>query len=116
MLLLAPFVLMGLFSMAIFRGRDARASPELVRPMLGLGVVSVTMLCFVQLFCNSFGMDRDGFRAFVLSPCRRRDILLGKNLAFAPLAFGVCLLALVVLQVLQPMQQSAFPGHRWCRC
>jgi hypothetical protein len=33
---------------------------------------------------------------------------LGKNLAFAPLAFGVCLLALVILQVLQPMRSLHF--------
>ena len=107
MLLLAPFILMGLFGMGIFRGRMPGGT-EFIRPMLGLGVVSVTMLCFIQLFSNAFGIDRDGFRAFVLSPCRRRDILLGKNLAFAPLAFGVCLLALVVLQVLQPMRSLQF--------
>ena len=38
----------------------------------------------------------------------RRDILLGKNLAVAPLAFGVCFLALVVLQVFQPVHSLHF--------
>lgn len=33
---------------------------------------------------NSFGLDRNGFRALVLLPARRRDILLAKNLAFYP--------------------------------
>ena len=107
MMLLTPLILMGLFGTMILAGRTG-GIPELARPMLGLGVVSITMLCFVQLLCNSFGVDRDGFRAFVLSPCRRRDILLGKNLAVAPLAFGVCFLALVVLQVFQPVHSLHF--------
>ena len=107
MMLLAPLILMGLFGTMIFAGRT-QGIPDLARPMLGLGVVSITMLCFIQLLCNSFGVDRAGFRAFVLSPCRRRDILLGKNLAVAPLAFGVCFLALVVLQVFQPVHSLHF--------
>jgi ABC-2 type transport system permease protein len=107
MLLISPFILMGLFSMGIFRGRMS-ANAEVIRPLLGLGAVSITMLCFIQLFCNAFGTDRAGFRALVLSPCRRRDILLGKNLAFAPLTFGVCLFALVMLQLFRPMQGLHF--------
>jgi len=108
MLLLAPFILLGLFGMGIFTSRASATAS--IRPLLGLGAVSVTMLCFIQLFCNVFGVDRDGFRALVLSPCRRRDILLGKNLAFAPLAFGVCLLVLVILQSLQPMEITQLVG------
>ncbi|MHB8972842.1 MAG: hypothetical protein ACYC3X_17970 [Pirellulaceae bacterium] len=102
MLLLMPLLLIGVFGTMIVAGR-ARNVPELARPLLGLGVISITMLSFTQLLCNVFGVDRDGFRAFVLSPVRRRDILLGKNLAVAPLTLGVCCLALMVLQLLQPM-------------
>jgi hypothetical protein len=107
MLLLMPLILIGVFGTMIFAGR-ARNVPELARPLLGLGVISITMLSFTQLLCNAFGVDRDGFRAFVLSPVRRCDILLGKNLAVAPLAIGVCCLALVVLQLLQPMGSLHF--------
>jgi len=109
MLLLAPLLLLGLFSVGLFAGR-LRGVPEPVRPMLALGAISLTMLCFIQLLCNTFGIDRDGFRALVLSPCRRRDILLGKNLAFAVPALGVCLLTLAILQVLQPMPCLHFLG------
>ena len=44
----------------------------------------------------------------MLAPVGRRDILLGKNLAIAPFALGVGCLALVVLQVLQPMGSLHF--------
>ena len=42
----------------------------------------------VQLMANQFGFDRDGFRVYVLSAARRRDILMGKNLSFAPACSG----------------------------
>ena len=58
----------------------------------------------VQLMSNQFGFDRDGFRVFVLSAARRRDILLGKNLSFAPLVLGMAAIVLVVLQVLCPLR------------
>ena len=107
MLLLTPLILLAFFGAMFFMGRE-RHVPEMVRPMVGLGAISVTMLCFVQLLCNMFGFDRDGFRAFVLSPCRRQDILLGKNLSVTPLVFGVSCLALVIVQILLPMQISHF--------
>ena len=42
-----------------------------------------------QILQNQFGMDRDGFRALVLSPIPRHQILFGKNLATAPFALGI---------------------------
>jgi hypothetical protein len=57
---------------------------------------------------NQFGFDRDGFRVFVLSAARRRDILMGKNLAFAPLALGMAALLLTILQVVCPMRLDHF--------
>ena len=53
----------------------------------------------VQLMANQFGFDRDGFRVFVLSSARRRDILMGKNLSFAPIALGLAAILLFALQV-----------------
>jgi len=53
---------------------------------------------------NQFGIDRDGFRVFVLCAAPRRDILLGKNLAFLPAAFVLSAALLVVVQVLCPMR------------
>jgi hypothetical protein len=53
----------------------------------------------LQLLFNQFGFDRDGFRALVLLPVERWQILLGKNLACLPfaLAAGVVFLAAVTV-------------------
>ncbi len=97
-LVLSPLFLLAFFGMMIFWGRD-RQLPEMARPFLGLGVISMTMLSYVQILFNLFGFDRAGFRAIVLSPCPREQVLLGKNLALAPLALGVAGVALLCLQL-----------------
>jgi hypothetical protein len=43
-------------------------------------------LSLSQLMYNLFGFDRAGFRQLVLLPTPRKQILLGKNLAFLPVA------------------------------
>ncbi len=58
----------------------------------------------MQIMANQFGFDRDGFRVFVLCSASRRDILLGKNLAFAPLALGMAAVLLIVVQVVSPLR------------
>ena len=60
------------------------------------------------MMTNQFGFDRDGFRVFVLSPAPRRDILLGKNLAFAPMAMAIAAVILVVVEFLCPMRLGPF--------
>ena len=52
----------------------------------------------------TFVLDRGGFRVFVLSPVPRRDILLGKNLAVAPIALVLCSFIAVLIEVLYPMR------------
>ena len=64
----------------------------------------------VQLMGNQFGFDRDGFRVFVLSPASRRDILLGKNLVFAPLVTCFATILLVIIQVFCPLRLDHFLG------
>jgi hypothetical protein len=56
---------------------------------------------------NQFGFDRDGYRVYVLSAASRRDILLGKNLVFAPVALGMAAILLPVVQAISPMR----PAH-----
>jgi ABC-2 type transport system permease protein len=58
----------------------------------------------MQFLANQFGFDRDGFRVFVLCAAPRRDILLGKNLAFAPLVLGMAAIFLVITQVVSPLR------------
>ena len=69
-----------------------------------MAAMLVVLFGMMQLMVNQFGFDRDGFRVFVLCAARRRDILLGKNLAFAPLALGMAAILLIVVQLVSPMR------------
>jgi hypothetical protein len=84
--------------------RGGREAPEWSRPLAGIGAMTFVLFSVVHIMANQFGFDRDGFRVFVLSAAPRRDILLGKNLAFAPLALGVGLILLVIVQIARPMR------------
>jgi len=52
-----------------------------------------------QLMFNLFGFDRAGFRQLVLLPVPRKQILLGKNLAFLPVAVGIGAIFLVFVKI-----------------
>jgi len=101
-LLATPFILMLVFGSMLLFGREKEV-PELMRPLLALASVSVSLLCFVQLMANTFGYDRVGFKAFLLSPCDRSRILLGKNLSVAPMAMGIPALATIFVQIFFPL-------------
>jgi len=97
---------MGLF-MAIFlpamifwRGGSPMRFPDAGKPFVGTGAVVMVLFSLLQLVCNQFGCDRDGFRSLVLLPTPRERLLLGKNLAVLPLAAGVALVPLVAVAVL----------------
>jgi hypothetical protein len=67
-------------------------------PFVATGAVAFTFFGLIQLMFNQFGFDRDGFRALVLLPVDRKHTLLARNLALAPLAFGMGLAFLVLLR------------------
>ena len=71
---------------------------ESFRPLVAIGGMAFVLFGVVQLMANQFGFDRDGFRVFVLSAARRRDILVGKNLSFAPLVMGMAAIMLLALR------------------
>ncbi|MBI5386730.1 MAG: hypothetical protein HZA90_18825 [Verrucomicrobia bacterium] len=83
---------------ALFRGSSR--IPDEVRPFLVTGAVGMTFLGMMQVMFNTFGFDRDGFRALVLLPTRRELMLLGKTLAILPLAVGVFVVLLALLTIL----------------
>ncbi len=62
---------------------------------IAIAIIGVIQFGLAQLMINVFGMDRNGFRAFVLMPVPRRDILVGKNLSLAP--FLVLLTVIMVI-------------------
>jgi hypothetical protein len=102
LMLLGPVILVVVFgSMFWTRHFDP---PEMLRPLIGFGAISMVLLTTVQLAGNQFGFDRAGFRVLVLCPARRRDILLGKNLAFAPVAMGLGLVGVLFIEAFYPMR------------
>ena len=103
MMLLTPIIMVPVLGAMIFR-TGVRTLPESVRPLLGLGAMSFTLFGFIQVMSNQFGFDRDGFRVYVLSAARRRDILLGKNLAIAPLVLPLMLLLVVGFHIFSSMR------------
>ena len=82
MTLLTPVIMLVVFT-RMFAGRGG-AAPALMRPLTTSGLTAfVLILGMVGPVGNQFGYDRAGFRAFVLSPAPRRDVLMGKNLSRA---------------------------------
>ena len=106
MMLLSPIIMSVIFGSMIWRGRAS--FPDAMRPLVAIGGMAFVLFGVVQLMSNQFGFDRDGFRVFVLSAARRRDILMGKNLSFAPLVLGMGAFVLIVLQVLCPLRWDHF--------
>jgi hypothetical protein len=102
MLLLSPLFTGVIFGTILWRSRHSLMEP--MRPMIALGAIAFAIMGVAQLMGNTFGVDRDGFRVFVLSSASRRDILLGKTLSVAPLALSVALLYLVGIQLICPIR------------
>lgn len=105
-LLLPPIILTVVFG-SIFVANRVDA-PEPVRPLMAFGAMSMVLLMLVAVVGNQFGFDRDGFRVFVLCPASRRDVLLGKNLACAPLALALGAILTSLIEVVQPMRVDHF--------
>lgn len=88
-----------------------KAAPSEFRPLLVLGAgVMVLVMCGLQLVGNQFGYDRAGFRAYVLSPVPRREILLGKNLAVVPIALGLGGAVAATVGIVYPMRIDHYPA------
>ena len=79
--------------------RSGSSLPAAAGPFVATGIVIFSMFMMVGFVVNQFGFDRDGFRAFVLSPIDRRMILVGKNLAALPAAVASASLLLLIVTV-----------------
>lgn len=91
MLALGLFFSIFLPAMILWRGGRGVKIPEGAMPFVGLGVVLMVLFTLLQLVCNQFGLDREGFRGMVLLPTPRDRLLLGKNLALLPIAIALSL-------------------------
>jgi ABC-2 type transport system permease protein len=107
MMLLSPIIMVVVFG-GIFFAQPMDQMPEGVRPLLAFGGMSMVLFGMVQFIGNQFGFDRSGFKVFVLCGARRRDILLGKNLAFAPMALGLGAVVGLLVEALCPMRFDYF--------
>jgi ABC-2 type transport system permease protein len=94
---MASNFLMLLFFGAMFLVRRSSPLGDQFKPFAATGAVFFTFFGLSQLMFNQFGFDRGGFRQLVLLPVRRKWILLGKNLAFLPVALGMGLIALTIV-------------------
>lgn len=106
MIMLSPLIMGFLFGALALSNRAS--PPEAVRPLIVLGSMAMVLLTMQQLAANLFGFDRGGFRVFVLCPAPRRQILLGKNVAVAPLPLFWGVLALVAVQCVYWMRIDHF--------
>jgi ABC-2 type transport system permease protein len=105
-MLLTPVLLGAVFGSMVLRSPNSGS--DSVRTLLAIGAIGLSLFGTLHLMANQFGFDRDGFRVFVLCAAPRRDILLGKNLAFAPLVLGMAVILLTIVQVVRPMRWDHF--------
>ncbi|MHC4322754.1 MAG: ABC-2 transporter permease [Planctomycetota bacterium] len=98
MMLGTNFIMLLIFGTMIFVRNSAKISDNF-RPFIATGAVVFMFLSLSQLMYNLFGFDRGGFRQLVLLPTPRRQILLGKNLAFLPLAAGIGAIFLLIVKI-----------------
>jgi ABC-2 type transport system permease protein len=105
MALLTPLILACVFGSLILTGKLEKL-PQFTRPWLGIGAVGTSLMGMTQMLLNIFGLDRQGFRAFVLMPAARRDILLGKNMGILPIAGTLAALLVLFIGVAAGMHLS----------
>jgi hypothetical protein len=107
MLLLGPLLMVVIFSGLLFR-QPLTSIPEGVKSLFAFGATAMILLGLAQVIGNQFGFDRTGFRVYVLCGAPRKDILLGKNLAAAPVVLLLAVVVVVALQVARPMRIDYF--------
>jgi hypothetical protein len=107
MMLLSPLILMVIFGGMLFT-QPLGDIPTSARPLVAFGAMAMLLLSMTQFAGNQFGFDRNGFRVYVLCGAPRRDILLGKNLAYAPLVLCLGVVVVGLLQLLCPMRIDHF--------
>jgi len=98
MVLGTNFIMLLIFGTMIFIRRSTSISDNF-RPFIATGAIVFMFLTLSQLMYNLFGFDRAGFRQLVLLPTPRKQILLGKNLAFLPIAAGIGAIFLLIVKI-----------------
>lgn len=79
--------------------RGSGDAPAALKLFLPSGLAVFTVFGIMQVMGNQFGFDRDGFRALVLLPLPRNQVLFAKNLSFLPILIGLGWVVLPVVAV-----------------
>jgi ABC-2 type transport system permease protein len=98
MMLGTNFIMLLIFGTMIFVKRSVKIG-ESFKPLIATGAIVFMCLGLSQLMFNLFGFDRGGFRQLVLLPTPRKQILLGKNLAFLPVVIGIGAIFLLIVKI-----------------
>ncbi len=106
MMLLSPIIMCVVFGPLAARGGSE--IPVWARPLVAVGAMGVLLMGMIQFMGNQFGFDRDGFRVYVLCAAPRREILMGKNLAFAPVFLIFSAIVLIGVQLACPLRVDDF--------
>ncbi len=118
-LLRAPEVLAALLPVAaaLFLGApyllgwEGYEVSELVRESIPMMSIFLTLIGFPAFLFSTFSYDRDGFRAYVLSPAPRKEILHGHNVGIGILTFACGAATLGLVQCFFPCGPGWFLGH-----
>lgn len=98
MALATNFIILLFLGTMVFMRRASNLGDNF-KPFIASGLVIFTFFGMSHLMFNQFGFDRGGFRQLVLLPVPRKHILLGKNLAFLPIAIGTGLTFLLLIKI-----------------
>ena len=102
MLLIGPMILGIMFVVMVLSNRTPKI-PAGLEPLVWLaGVGMLTFMC-LMLMLNMFGMDRSGFRCFILMPAERNEVLLGKNVSMLPIVSAIAIVVALGLSYLAPI-------------
>ncbi len=107
---LASYIIMLAAFGGTFFSRGAKPPEELTQPFLATGAVAFTFFGLAQLMFNQFGFDRNGFRALVLLPVKRKYTLLAKNLSLLPVALGLGLIFVTIVTIVARLPLLVFLG------
>ena len=103
MALLTPVIFAAVFGSMMLTGQFNRW-PDFGLPWLGIGAIMMSLVGMAQIMINMFGLDRQGFRAYVLLPAPRRDVLIGKNMGVFPFAAMLTVFLVLFVAVVGRME------------
>ncbi len=104
---LVPLIVLTIFGTPYLLGWEGYVVAAWIPSSLPIGLIAVALLGFPAFLFTTFSYDRDGFRAFILSPVERADILVGRNI-------GIVLPTILLGWITMIVAQCFFPvGIFW---